>query len=342
MTPSRTRSARFKRPRNLPPLDELTERQKIAIRIVYDYGRITTDQLVALMPGSQQKNRRILRTLWWHRYLNRKKISNNDPILYSPAKRGAEMIAEERQLPNSGVEWTTRNRELKPISIPHTRGINDLRFALDMSLQQLPEAEMLFWYPDRTFRKTVTYTVDFERKTKRCTPDGFWGASYRMHRFGGLMEFDNSTMAGTTKREESRIFDKLEALWNLWLQWRDRAYDDRLGVDSLRLFYITKSEQRKENIRELARSVGDQKNGSDFFWFACQKPYQKNPFAVLDAIWQTPRDDTYKSMFDHSAGLSAALAKNAPDDLGPFPLFPHLPPEPSPSVIRSLLSGEVG
>jgi hypothetical protein len=30
-------------------------------------------------------------------------------------------------------------------------------------------------------------------------------------------------MAGTTKREESRIVDKLEALWHLWLKWRERA-----------------------------------------------------------------------------------------------------------------------
>jgi hypothetical protein len=318
----------------LPPLD-LTERQRTAIRIVYAYGRITTDQLVALMPGSQQKNRRILRNLYRHRYVNRKKISNNDPILYSPAKRGADEIAVEHQLAPSGVEWTTKNRELKPSSIPHTRGINTFRFSLDMILQQLPGAEMLFWYPDKTFRKSVTYTVDFERKTKLCTPDSFGGIRYRGHRFGGLVEFDNSTMAGTTKREESRIYDKLEALWHLWLKWRERAYEDRLGVDSLRLFYITISEQRKENIRELARAVGDQRNGSDFFWIACQKSYQDNPFAVLDAIWQTPRDDTYKSIFGNTAEHALGLMDDAPRPCPILSLDPHIPsPSPTPQPLH--------
>jgi hypothetical protein len=297
----------------------LTERQKVAIRLVYDYGRITTDQLVALMPGSAQKSRRILRQLFHHRYVNRKKISNNAPILYSPAKRGADMVAAERGMAPSGIAWTTKNREFKFSSLSHTRGTNALRFALEMSLQHLPGAEMLFWYPDKTFRKSVTYPVDFERKTKQCTPDGFWGAGYRGHRYGGLVEFDNSTMAGTTKREESRIYDKLEALWHLWLKWRERAYEDRLGVDSLRLFYITKSEQRKENIRELARGVGDQRGGSEFFWFACQKAYVNHPFAVMDAIWQTPRDDTHKSIF----GEAASQAIGSPHDpVGPQTLFP--------------------
>jgi hypothetical protein len=229
------------------------------------------------------------------------------------------------------IEWTTKNRELQPSSIPHTRGINAYRFAMDMSLRQLPDAEMLFWYPDKTFRKTVTYTVDFERKTKRCTPDSFWGARYRGHRYGGLVEFDKSTMAGTTKQEESRIFDKLEALWNLWLKWRERGYDDRLGVDSLRLFYVTISEQRKENIRELARAVGDQRNGSDFFWFACQKPYLDHPFAVLDPIWQTPRDDTYKSIFGSTAGHAAGLDNANLGPLPPFALDFDIPLSPTPT-----------
>jgi hypothetical protein len=305
----------------LPPLG-LTERQKVAIRLVYDYGRITTDQLVALLPGSAQKNRRLLRLLFQHRYINRKKISNNDPILYSPAKRGADLIAAERGMAPSGIAWTTKNREFKFSSLSHTRGINALRFALDLSLRQLPGAQMLFWYPDKTFSKSVTYTVDFERKTKKCTPDSFGCIGYRGHRYGGLAEFDNSTMAGTTKREESRIVDKLEALWHLWLKWRERAYEDRLGVDSLRLFYITKSEQRKENIRELARGVGDQRGGSDFFWFTCQKAYVDNPFAVMDAIWQTPRDDTYKSIFESGAGQIVA---DTHDSLGPMHLFAHDP-----------------
>jgi hypothetical protein len=177
---------------------------------------------------------------------------------------------------------------------------------------------MLFWHRDKTFSKSVTYTVDGERKTKRCTPDGFGAIRYRAYRHGVLAEYDHSTMAGTTKQEASRIFDKLEALWHLWLKWRERGYEDRLDVDSLRLLYITRSEQRKNNVRELARSVGDQRNGSDFFWFACQKSYQDNPFAVLDTIWQTPRDDAYKSLFGNTAGHAATLIDDAPK---PFPLF---------------------
>jgi len=133
-----------------------------------------------------------------------------------------------------------------------------------------------------------------------------------------LVEYDHSTMAGTTKKEESRIYDKLEALWHLWLKWRERGYEDRLGVDSLRLLYITRSEKRKENVRELARSVGDQRNGSDFFWFACQKVYQDNPFAVLDTIWQTPRDDTFKSLFSNTTGHAVSAIETSHN---PFPLF---------------------
>ena len=58
----------------------------------------------------------------------------------------------------------------------------------------------------------------------------------------------------------------------------------------------------------MRAGIGD--TGLVFFWFACQKSYQESPFAVLDRIWQTPRDDTYKSIFDHTAGQSAQV--NAP------------------------------
>jgi hypothetical protein len=66
----------------------------------------------------------------------------------------------------------------------------------------------------------------------------------------------------------------------------------------------------------------------------------ENPFAVLDAIWQTPRDDTYKSLFDHSTGLAVTCSNGEPDDPEQFASLSHLTQTPSPTLAHALLHEE--
>ena len=76
---------------------------------------------------------------------------------------------------------------------------------------------------------------------------------------GGFVEVDRSTIAGTTQLS-GRLFRRYEAYWHYW---RQKLWREQFGFSSMRVFTVTKSDERRDNFRTLAKRVGEQKNGSD-------------------------------------------------------------------------------
>jgi hypothetical protein len=74
---------------------------------------------------------------------------------------------------------------------------------------------------------------------------------------------------------------------------RSHTIADR-SISSFRVLTLTVSDARKENLRAIAREVTS--SGQGIFWFTCERAYQNNPAAVLNAIWQTARDDEYRQL----------------------------------------------
>ena len=111
---------------------------------------------------------------------------------------------------------------------------------------------------------------------------------------GCILERDRSTIWGTTQTR-GKLFSRYDAYWHMWQQG---IFYRKYEVKSLLVLTVTKSESRKDNMREMARFAGRQNNGSQLFWFTSATQFEHNPLALLDPIWQTPRDDRLHSLTD--------------------------------------------
>jgi hypothetical protein len=62
----------------------------------------------------------------------------------------------------------------------------------------------------------------------------------------------------------------------------------------MRVLTITRSEERKHNLRKIADQISPDAKG--LFWFLCEKAYLGNPQRVFADTWQTLEDDTFKCL----------------------------------------------
>jgi hypothetical protein len=92
----------------------------------------------------------------------------------------------------------------------------------------------------------------------------------------------------------SRYLAKLKAYYHFWyFQVRDGNHPS--GMKRFRVLTMTLSDERKNNLREIAQEVHE-KEGKDLFWFACERSYRDEPQKVMSPIWQTLKDDVLKSL----------------------------------------------
>jgi hypothetical protein len=68
-------------------------------------------------------------------------------------------------------------------------------------------------------------------------------------------------------------------------------------MPGFRVLTVTLSDQRKDNLRLTAQGVDPNGKGLNLFWFACEKSYATTPQELAGTMWQTPQEDTPKSIF---------------------------------------------
>lgn len=291
------RRKRFQRPLDeaLPPF-RFIPHDDAFLTAVYQYGEIPSHWLVNLVSGSQGWNLRRLQQLYKHEYLDRRKQGNNLPVLYTLGRRGAERLAEKRGQTPQQVLRKSHGR-FKRHLYEHAREICEFRYALDQAVATREDIRIKFWYADGSIVETVRYFSDSELMTKTLVKDSFFGLEFDLPGrepmlVGCILERDRSTIWGTTQTQ-GKLFSRYDAYWHMWQQG---TFFRKYGVKALLVLTVTKSEQRKDNMRQMARFAGRQHNGSQLFWFASATRFEDNPFALLEPIWQTPRDDRFHSL----------------------------------------------
>jgi Replication-relaxation len=120
-------------------------------------------------------------------------------------------------------------------------------------------------------------------------PDSLFKTQDRKNVIHSFVEADRSTMTN------ARYLSKLKAYYAFWLAY---VKDNRSSpIKQMRVLTITRSEERKQNLRKVADQVSSQ--AKNLFWFICEKEYLQNPQRVFEPAWQTLEDDTLKSLYDH-------------------------------------------
>jgi hypothetical protein len=160
-----------------------------------------------------------------------------------------------------------------------------------------PHLHLQFWEPGGIFQAKVQY--EDRVKTREGTrtqlvegtvkPDSLFEIVDGAKGIHYFPEADRSTMSN------SRYLSKLKAYYAFWARY---VREGGSPIKQMRVLTITRSEERKKNLREIADQVSPE--AKNLFWFICEKSYLGQPQKVFEPTWQTLEDDTLKSLYGQS------------------------------------------
>jgi hypothetical protein len=273
---------------------QLTQRQQEALSRL-----IAAKKAIAAGPPQRIKRgiRRRLQYLYHHGYVQRHKLADGEPIAYTLGNKGAEELTLYYGIDRKEIDWTTRSRESSERYIQHTLMVTRFRHAVEVSLRDLHALKLELWEPGGAFHATVQYedTVRSQGGTRTQLVDGTVKPDslfLLLHRAKGIHYFpeaDRSTMSN------ARYLAKLKAYYAFWAAY---VRDGKSPIKQMRVLTITRSEERKQNIRKIADQVSPE--AKNLFWFICEKAYLGKPQAIFEPTWQTLENDTLKRLYDHA------------------------------------------
>jgi hypothetical protein len=271
---------------------ELTERQQEALERL-------RSQKQANAGGPPQRIRRAIRRrlqyLYHHGYVQRHKLSDGEPLAYALGNAGAGELTLSYGIDRKEIDYTTRNRENSDRYIRHALMVTSFRHAVAVSLRDLPNLQLALWEPGGAFQAKVQYedTVRTHGGTRTqlvdgtVKPDSLFLLNYRAKGIHYFLEADRSTMSN------ARYLAKLKAYYAFWATY---VREGGSPIKQMRVLTITRSEDRKHNLRKIADTVSPE--AKNLFWFLCEKTYLGKPQALFEPMWQTLEDNTLKSLYD--------------------------------------------
>jgi hypothetical protein len=295
--------SKFIRHPEMYPL-QLQKRDLEILFLVYDYRFIQSDQVVKLIQGSERKILERLQKLFHHGYLERlcdrriRTRAGSEKMVYTVTSQAAELLITELDIPPSKVNWASRNRSITERHIQHTLMIAKFRATMALVPEKQTGVGLAFWKESRG----VGQNADPELSDKvvipggkgkdargYIVPDSFFALDTPKLRYFFYLEADRSTM--TTER----YLKKLKAYWAWWKQGGSKK---KHGVEHFRVLTVTRSYERRDNLKRIALAASPGKGGSAMFWFACEKDYDVSaPESILGKIWVTAKDEERRSLF---------------------------------------------
>jgi len=296
------RIPKFKRKPEQLGAVRLQERDIRIIKLVHDYRFLNSDQIKLLTDGSGRGISRRLQKLFHHGFLDRPPsqlaaaLAGTPKMVYALGDKGADLLAEKSGMDRGKIKWREKNRDVKDRHIQHTLMISDFRTCLELALRNSADVNLLFW--ERESREQLrdrAYVRDSRGRRRQIpiVPDGFFGmkdTKPKPHMYF-FLEADQSTMTN------GRFLNKMRGYWR-W--YKEGRHAKKFGIKKgFRVLTITKTEQRKENLRRITKSADDAQTGSFMFWFTSQQKYSvQEPQTILMPIWQTPKDDSWHSILE--------------------------------------------
>lgn len=284
---------------------QLSKRDLGILHLIYDYRFIPSDHVTNLIDGSERKILERLQKLFHHGYLDRlpdytiRTRSGSEKMTYAITKKAADLLSEELGTELSKINWAYRNKTVTDRHIKHTLMIGKVRTAVTLAVRNDGEAGLMFWKENRGTGKSID--PEFSDKVKielpggreeqrRIVPDAFFALEDSQYEHFFYLEADRSTMTN------DRFMKKLKAYWTWWKQGGSQK---KHKIEGFRVLTVTRSEQRRDNLREVAKQASPGKTGSGMFWFACEKDYSiDNPESILGEIWLTSKDNQRHALLE--------------------------------------------
>jgi hypothetical protein len=90
-------------------------------------------------------------------YVQRHKIDNNSPILYTIAMRAVDVLAAEFDLDEAALARSARNRDPGEKFLRHARQRTNFRYAVTVAVDARPDIEIAYWLKDGSTKISITY-----------------------------------------------------------------------------------------------------------------------------------------------------------------------------------------
>ena len=305
------------------PAFRLTDRDREALKIIYDNRWITAELLQDLLSpvpltdrqqealakliakkkataeGQPQRTKREiqrrLQLMYHHGYVQRHKLADGEAIAYALGNMGADQLMMQYEIDRQEIEWTTKNRESSERYVRHGLMVTHLRHAVVMSLRVQQDLHLELWQPGGSFLAKVQYQDTVRTPSGPRTqpvdgvvkPDSLFLITGRGPGIHYFPEADRSTMTN------ARYLTKLKAYYAFWATYVRNSQSSR--IKRMRVLTITRSEARKENLRKIAQQVSPEAKG--LFWFICEQAYLGNPQALFEPTWQTLEDNSLRRLY---------------------------------------------
>lgn len=284
---------------------QLQRRDLEILHLVYEYRFIASDQIKGLIPGSERKKLERLQKLFHHGYLERltdrriRTRAGSDKMVYAITNKTAELLTDELGIPVGKVNWAWKNRSITERHIKHTLMIGRFKTAMSLAVEDKSNVTLRFWKENRGIGQNLdpelldAVMVPVGKKGKapaQIIPDAFLGFTIGKSEQFFYLEADRSTMTN------DRFLKKLKAYW-AW--WKQGGSNRKHGVKHFRVLTITRSYERRDNLRRIAEAASPGVGGSGMFWFACEKDYTVSaPESIWEDIWVTAKSKERQSILE--------------------------------------------
>ena len=286
---SKPRQSRFIRKEVADPL-KLTPRDIALLRDVADFRFINTEQLLALHEGSRRNLVERLSRLYQNHYLDRPKVQKKTTLatshlVYSLGRKGAELLAKdagEREVIYRRLREVERTLPL----MAHGLMISQFRTCLTLAAKE-QGVKIARWSQGYDLKETLRAV---HGDNPSLVPDAFFTLEDKGEVINFFLEADRGNMP------PERFVRKLKVYWS----WRsDEKLKTKLRLSRFRVLTITPSQVRSDNLRKAGKGGDPRGDGSLMFLFAPETRYNiVEPKAILQTIWQSPKDDAFHSILE--------------------------------------------
>ena len=279
------------------PRFRLTERDRNIVMSVYEHRILTTNQIEILFfpSGSEtpkstynSRCRMRLQVLYHAGYLQRdeqpQKISEGrKPLLYTLDAKGAELVAQAKDVPFAALDWSKSELRISPFTLQHLLATNDVRIAIEVWARR-HNLVIAKWLDDHTLRQrgstdyVMFKTKEGSQQRAAIVPDGYFILESDEDRHHQFLEIDMGTTTGMYAKYGRRDFARKV---HIYLEYyRSGRYQTRYSTRSMRVLTITTSDKRLANLKAVTEKVG----GRGRFWFTTFERVREAD-ALADPIW---------------------------------------------------------
>ena len=263
-----------------PPGFRIGETDLKILKLLADCRFLDSRQITAFFRSQSARNiKKRLQFLYHGGYIERPgqqmatyKLS--DYLVYSLGKKGASLISQDK----GKIMESKPSKEVGVSFMRHSLMISDFRLALEAALKNNGTFKLAVWR-----EMGAIDAVHCDNCRLPIAPDAFFAIDHKDFVMHFFLEADRSTMT------IERMLNKFKGYWN----WRlEGGQKRKLGIANFRVLTVCISEERAENLRQIARKADGNQAGSEMFWFACEKGYNlENSEKLLEPIWKTPKND---------------------------------------------------